>query len=39
MSDAMLIVVTAGLVATACALLGPILVLRRVALMGGWATP
>lgn len=34
MSDAMAIVLTAGLTATACALLGPFLVLRRVALMG-----
>jgi manganese/zinc/iron transport system permease protein len=33
-SDAAVIVVTAGLVGTACALLGPFLVLRRVALMG-----
>ncbi len=34
MSDAMAIILTAGLTATACALLGPFLVLRRVALMG-----
>jgi manganese/zinc/iron transport system permease protein len=34
MSDAMAIVLTAGLTATACCLLGPFLVLRRVALMG-----
>jgi len=34
MSDAAIIVVTAGLVGTACCLLGPFLVLRRVALMG-----
>ncbi|WP_217915330.1 metal ABC transporter permease [Miltoncostaea marina] len=34
MSDALAIVLTAGLTATACALLGPFLVLRRVALMG-----
>lgn len=34
MSDGAVIVVTAGLVATACALLGPFLVLRRQALMG-----
>lgn len=34
MSDAMVIVLTAGLTATACCLLGPFLVLRRVALMG-----
>jgi len=33
-SDGAVIVVTAGLVATACALLGPFLVLRRQALMG-----
>jgi manganese/zinc/iron transport system permease protein len=33
-SDAMIIVLTAGLTATACCLLGPFLVLRRVALMG-----
>ena len=34
MTDAMAIVLTAGLTATACCLLGPFLVLRRVALMG-----
>ncbi len=34
MSDTVSIIVTAGLVATACGLLGPFLVLRRVALMG-----
>ena len=34
MSDAMAIILTAGLTATACCLLGPFLVLRRVALMG-----
>ena len=34
MSDSLVIVLTAGLVATACGLLGPFLVLRRVALMG-----
>lgn len=34
MSDALVIVLTAGLTATACCLLGPFLVLRRVALMG-----
>ncbi len=34
MSDAMAIIITAGLTATACCLLGPFLVLRRVALMG-----
>ncbi len=34
MSDALAIVITAGLTATACCLLGPFLVLRRVALMG-----
>jgi manganese/zinc/iron transport system permease protein len=33
-SDAMVIILTAGLTATALALLGPFLVLRRVALMG-----
>lgn len=33
MSDELAIVLTAGLVATACGLLGPFLVLRRVALM------
>jgi manganese/zinc/iron transport system permease protein len=33
-SDALAIVLTAGLTATACCLLGPFLVLRRVALMG-----
>jgi manganese/zinc/iron transport system permease protein len=33
MSDALTIVLTAGLVATACGLLGPLLVLRRQALM------
>lgn len=33
MSDSLTIVVTAGLVATACGLLGPLLVLRRQALM------
>ena len=34
MSDSLVIIVTAGLVATACGLLGPFLVLRRVALVG-----
>ncbi|MGD9572332.1 MAG: metal ABC transporter permease [Thermoleophilia bacterium] len=34
MSDALAIILTAGLTATACCLLGPFLVLRRVALMG-----
>ncbi len=34
MSDAMAIILPAGLTATACCLLGPFLVLRRVALMG-----
>lgn len=34
MSDALIIILTAGLTATALALLGPFLVLRRVALMG-----
>lgn len=34
MSDGLIIVLTAGLVATACGLLGPFLVLRRQALMG-----
>lgn len=34
MSDGTIIVLTAGLVATACALLGPFLIVRRVALMG-----
>jgi manganese/zinc/iron transport system permease protein len=34
MSDGMIIVLTAGLVASACALLGPFLIVRRVALMG-----
>ncbi len=34
MSDDMIIIVTAGLVATACGLLGPFLVVRRQALMG-----
>jgi manganese/zinc/iron transport system permease protein len=34
MSPALTIVLTAGLVGTACGLLGPFLVLRRVALMG-----
>ena len=34
MSDDLVIILTAGLVATACGLLGPFLVLRRVALMG-----
>lgn len=34
MSDGLVIVLTAGLVGTACGLLGPFLVLRRVALMG-----
>ena len=34
MSNGLTIVLTAGLVATACGLLGPFLVLRRVALMG-----
>ncbi|MCU0307650.1 MAG: metal ABC transporter permease [Thermoleophilia bacterium] len=34
MNDDLTIIVTAGLVATACGLLGPFLVLRRVALMG-----
>jgi manganese/zinc/iron transport system permease protein len=34
MTDTMAIVLTAGLTATACCLLGPFLVLRRVALMG-----
>jgi manganese/zinc/iron transport system permease protein len=33
-SDSLVIVLTAGLVGTACGLLGPFLVLRRVALMG-----
>ncbi|HSI79055.1 MAG TPA: metal ABC transporter permease [Solirubrobacterales bacterium] len=33
MSDSLVIVLTAGLVATACGLLGPLLVLRRQALM------
>jgi ABC-type Mn2+/Zn2+ transport system permease subunit len=33
MSDTLVIIVTAGLVATAAGLLGPFLVLRRVALM------
>jgi len=33
-SDAAIIILTAGLVGTACCLLGPFLVLRRVALMG-----
>jgi manganese/zinc/iron transport system permease protein len=33
-SDALVIILTAGFVATACGLLGPFLVLRRVALMG-----
>jgi manganese/zinc/iron transport system permease protein len=33
-SDGLVIVVTAGLVATGCGLLGPFLVLRRIALMG-----
>lgn len=34
MSDAAIIVLTAGLVATACSLLGPFLIVRRVALLG-----
>lgn len=34
MSDAAIIVLTAGLVATACCLLGPFLIVRRVALLG-----
>ena len=34
MSDGAIIVLTAGLVASACALLGPFLIVRRVALMG-----
>ena len=34
MSADLQIVLTAGLVATACGLLGPFLVLRRVALLG-----
>jgi manganese/zinc/iron transport system permease protein len=34
MTDGMIIILTACLVATACCLLGPFLVLRRVALMG-----
>jgi hypothetical protein len=34
MSDDLVVILTAGLVATACGLLGPFLVLRRVALMG-----
>jgi manganese/zinc/iron transport system permease protein len=34
MSDPVVIVLTGGLAATACALLGPFLVLRRVALLG-----
>ncbi|HWH14566.1 MAG TPA: metal ABC transporter permease [Miltoncostaeaceae bacterium] len=34
MSDHLVIVLTAGLVATACGLLGPFLVVRRIALMG-----
>jgi manganese/zinc/iron transport system permease protein len=33
-SDDLVVILTAGLVATACGLLGPFLVLRRVALMG-----
>lgn len=34
MSDALVIVLTAGLIGTACGLLGPFLILRRVALLG-----
>lgn len=34
MSDAAIIVLTAGLVATACCLLGPFLIVRRAALLG-----
>lgn len=34
MSDAVIIILTAGLVATACGLLGPFLIVRRAAMMG-----
>lgn len=34
MSDALVIILTAGLVATACCTLGPFLIVRRVALLG-----